>query len=443
MQDVFRKHKFWSLPQIALTLFLSFTCGRSYSQAIPAETPGTDSLSQTTEKANDSENFDKQYDAGDLFRDLLHPRAKPDSLHKESGITIVPNIASNPTIGSQIGIKAVAGRKLGTDPNTLMSIAATSASITTKGIIYFYLNHNVFTPGNKWNLQGSFVVAKLVTPDFGIGIGKPTDGNVESQVLVNADRRGFVLHSLFFNFREKVYKKIYGNFFAGAGLSFDIRRNIEYKSSTTELRPYNIYSDRYGFDRKGYSANGLFFNLQYITRDNPNRGYKGIYTDVGVRINQTWMGSSKNAAVLSTDFRKYWSLSDRNPEHVIAFWNLSAYLLGGKLPYLELPGTGREAGSRSGRGYLIGYFTGTQFFYNEGEYRFPITRNKLLSGVVFLNMQTANDIAGTRLFSRWQPGGGAGLRILFNKATRTNLCFDYAWGNYGSHGFFLGLNEAF
>ena len=37
------------------------------------------------------------------------------------------------------------------DPHTLFSIAATSASITTKGILYFYVNHNVFTPGNKWN----------------------------------------------------------------------------------------------------------------------------------------------------------------------------------------------------------------------------------------------------------------------------------------------------
>jgi hypothetical protein len=50
---------------------------------------------------------------------------------------------------------------------------------------------------------------------------------------------------------------------------------------------------------------------------------------------------------------------------------------------------------------------------------------------------------GTKLFQKWQPGGGAGLRVLFNKATRTNLCLDYAYGKYGRKGFFLGLNEAF
>jgi len=77
------------------------------------------------------------------------------------------------------------------------------------------------------------------------------------------------------------------------------------------------------------------------------------------------------------------------------------------------------------------------------EYRFTILNNKFLSGVVFGSMQTANDDQGTKLFQVWQPGGGGGLRVLFNKATRTNLCLDYAWGKYGSRGFFLNLNEAF
>jgi hypothetical protein len=42
-----------------------------------------------------------------------------------------------------------------------------------------------------------------------------------------------------------------------------------------------------------------------------------------------------------------------------------------------------------------------------------------------------------------QSGYGAGLRLLFNKATRTNLALDYAFGKFGNRGFFLNLNEAF
>lgn len=385
----------------------------------------------------------KQYDVGDLFRNIFHPKREADLLKKKSGITIIPNIASNPSIGSQIGIKAVAGKILGNNPNTFMSVAATSASITTKGIIYFYINHNVYTPGNKWNFQGNLVAAKTVTPDYGLGIGRGSTISEADLALTNPQRKGYALHSQFYSFREKVYKEVQRNLFLGAGVSFDIRKNIEDRKSKTDLTPYNIYSDRYGFNRDAYSSNGVLFNAQYTTRDNQNRAYKGIYADAGFRINQTWLGSSKSAAQFITDFRKYFSLSKQNPEHVIAFWNWGSYLLSGAVPYLELPGTAKDAAFRSGRGYTVGYFKATQYNYSEVEYRFPILKNKFISGVTFFNIQTANDDLGTKLFEQWQPGGGAGLRVLFNKATRTNLCLDYAWGKYGARGFFLGLNEAF
>ncbi len=419
-----------------LFLGLLFGLNNVKAQTIPSpDSLKLDSLRRT--------NIANQYDVGDLFRNLFHPGRPANTKKQASGITIIPNFAYNPSIGAQIGIKAVAGRVLGSEPNTLMSIAATSASITTKGIIYFYLNHNIYTPGNKWNLQGSLVAAKTVTPDFGLGIGNAATGSEADLALSNPDRKAYVLHAEYYNFREKIYKQVQENLFLGAGVSFEIRRNIEDRGATNELTPYNIYSDRYGFNRDHYQSNGFLFNVQYTTRDNQNRAYKGIYIDAGIRANQTWIGSSKNALQLTTDFRKYWSLSQTHPEHVIAFWNWGSYLLSGKLPYLELPGTGRDSYFRSGRGYTVGYFKAPQYFYSELEYRFPILNNKFLSGVTFFNVQSANDMQGTALFERWQPGGGAGLRVLFNKATRTNLCLDYAFGKYGARGFFLGLTEAF
>jgi hypothetical protein len=416
----------------------------SYSQ-VQTAVDSLKSSSSLTDSANirNQAIMSKQYDVSDLFRNVFHPKRKADLLKKKSGITIIPNIASNPSIGSQIGIKAVAGKILGNNPNTFMSVAATSASITTKGIIFFYINHNVYTPGNKWNFQGNLVAAKTVTPDYGLGIGRGSTISEADLALTDPQRKGYALHSQFYSFREKVYKEVKKNLFLGAGVSFDIRKNIEDRISKTDLTPYKIYSDRYGFERGDYSSNGLLFNAQYTTRDNQNRAYKGIYADAGFRINQTWLGSSKSAAQFITDFRKYFSLSKTNPEHVIAFWNWGSYLLSGAVPYLELPGTAKDAAFRSGRGYTVGYFKGTKYNYSEVEYRFPILKNKFISGVTFFNMQTANDDLGTKLFEVWQPGGGAGLRVLFNKATRTNLCLDYAWGKYGAHGFFLGLNEAF
>lgn len=433
------------LKWLLLFLFISIQ-GFAYSQVTaPIDSLKADSLRIKTLKAQKpADNINKQYDFGDLQRNILHPKKKADTLRKRSGITVVPNIAANPTIGAQLGIKAVAGKRLGNDPNTLFSVAATSASITTKGIIYFYLNHNLFTPGNKWNFQGNLVVAKTVSPDYGLGIGAKYNGESGADsVLADPTHKVYPIHSIYYNVREKVYKNVAKNLFVGAGLSFEIRRGIENKDTAGTTTPSGVYNNQHGFPKDRYSANGFLFNIEYISRDNPNRPYKGIFFDAGIRVNQTWIGSTKNSAQLTTDFRKYFSLSAASPEMVFACWNWGSYLLGGEIPYLELPGTARDGTFRSGRGYTSQYFKGTQFNDTEAELRFPILANKFISGVVFGNMQTGNDEHGTKIFQVFQPGYGGGLRVLFNKATRTNLALDYAFGKFGNKGFFLNLNETF
>lgn len=428
---------------LSYTITLICLAVAGYGQVTPpADTLKTDSAKYgVAPRELQKDEVSGQYDIADLYHDVFHP-SRNYANSKSSGIIIIPNVAANPSIGAQLGIKAVAGRRLGSDPKTLMSVASSSASITTKGIIYFYISHNIFTPGNKWNFQGSLVAAKTVTPDYGLGIARaPSTGNAEDKILMNAGRIPRAIHGQFYNFREKVYREIKKNLFFGAGVSFDIRRKLNEKD--TSLTPFDIYSDRHGFKRDHYMANGILFNMQYTTRDNQNRAYKGMYADIGIRANQHWLGSSRNALMFTTDVRKYFSLSHKHPGHVIALWNWGSYLLSGNVPYLELPGTAKDPGSRSGRGYTVGYFKGTKYNYSEVEYRFPVLRNEFLSGVAFFHLQTANDEAGTPLFSVWQPGGGGGLRVLFSKHTRTNLCLDYAYGRYGAKGFFLGLNEAF
>jgi len=427
---------------------LTGATGFAYSQvAPPIDSLKSDSLGAKHKKISPPRTYDlyRQFDFSDLTHFILHPKKKADSLSsKRSGIIIVPNVAANPTIGAQAGIKAVAGLKLGDDPNTLLSVGATSASITTKGIIYFYINHNIFTPGNKWNLQGNIVVSKTVTPDegFGIGVGK-AEGSTTDQVLADPEHKTYAIHSYYFNIREKVYKQVAKDLFLGAGMSFEVRRKIQQSDTVNNATPLSVYDNQHGLPQDHYAADGFLFNVEYTSRDNPNRAYTGIYFDAGFRTNQTFIGSTKNSLQFTTDFRKYFSLSDVSPETVLAFWNWGSYLLSGTIPYLELPGTGRDGTFRSGRAYTSQYFKGTEFNDTEAEFRFPILANKFISGVVFGNLQTANDEQGTKIFQVFQPGYGAGLRVLFNKATRTNLALDYAFGRFGNQGFFLNLNEAF
>ncbi len=418
----------------------------AYSQVgRPPDSLKEDSLRAKNQREKKiANNVSKQYDFGNLTHAILHPKKQANPSHNSSGITIVPNVAANPTIGAQLGIKAVAGKKLGHDSTTLLSVGATSATITSKGILFFYINHNIFTPGNKYNFQGSLVVSKTVSPDYGFGIGRdlPTT-NAASQTLEDPLHKAYAIHSYFFQAREKVYKEVAKNLFVGAGLDFDIRRDMTQKDTVNNGTPMSVYNNQHGLPQSHYAADGFLFNVEYTTRDNPNRAYKGIYFDAGVRINQTFIGSTKNAVQFTTDIRKYISLSEENPETVLALWNWGSYLASGVIPYLELPGTARDGTFRSGRGYTTQYFKSTEFNDTEAEFRFPILANKFISGVVFGNLQSGNDEQGTKLFQVFQPGYGGGLRVLFNKVTRTNLALDYAFGKFGNKGFFLNLNEAF
>jgi len=272
--------------------------------------------------------------------------------------------------------------------------------------------------------------------DYNIGTGN-------KDYLTESDS-AFLIRFTFIRLTERAFRKVGKNFYVGAGVSLNIRDNIhDQKLDSLKSTPHSRYSIRNEFDLKKYSANALLLGVEYNTREHPLRSYGGIYADLNLALNQKWLGSTKTALNIVYDIRKYVSLSNKNPEHVLAFWHLASYKINGSVPYLALQATGYDLYNRSGRGYTIGRFKGPQYAYFETEYRFPITRNKLISGVAFVNFQSASDDLGKKLFRYIDPAAGGGLRILFQKQSRSVICIDYARGKYDSGGFFFGLNEVF
>jgi len=375
-------------------------------------------------------------DVGDVIRKVFNKERDSTKAKKPSTISILPSIGYNPSFGVVLGAKLSAVKQYGEKENTDLSAFGLEAIYTSRGVITAQARHNVFTNENKWNFQGNWQLSKFLINDYGIGTGNKdyiTDGD-------SAD----LIRFRFIRLSEKVYRKISSHWFAGGGISFDIRNNIhdqqlESYPSSAHLR----YSQRNDFDSSKYSANGFFLSFQYNTREHPIRSYGGIYADFNLRINQQWIGSTKNSVQLQYDLRKYFSLSKKNPEHVLALWHWASYTLSGTVPYLELPATGYDTYGRSGRAYTMGRFKGPEYADFEAEWRFPITKNKLLSGVAFVNMQSASDDLTKKIFQYWATAGGGGLRILFNKESRSTICIDYARGSHKSSGFFFGLNEVF
>jgi len=156
-----------------------------------------------------------------------------------------------------------------------------------------------------------------------------------------------------------------------------------------------------------------------------------------------FLGGDSSWQKLTLDVRTYVNLS-RNRRHRLAFWAFTDLVVGGTAPYLDLPATGGDTYGRSARGYAEGQFRGERLAYGEIEYRATLTRNGLLGMVAFLNTTTVTDLANAeRLFESFAPAGGAGLRLLINKRSKTNLCFDVGFGKQGSKGIYLSVQEAF
>ncbi len=404
------------------------------------------------EKNDSPEVLNRQTDAIDVIKGIFSKKTgtSADTIKKpHSAFSILPSAGYNPSVGFSIGVTATTGKTFGDPKTTSFSVFNANAYTSTGGLSSFEFKNNAFTNHDKFNIQGSLQVGKTVALDYGIGTGRPAVG--EGSFSINGfplenNADVFPIQFTYIKFNERVYMEVVKNMYAGAGVVFNYYHNIDDERRIgPNIGTHNYrYSVINGYPTDSYSANGILFNVAYNTRDHVNRPYYGIYVDVVLRLNETWMGSHQHASQLKTELRKYWSLSKKNPEHILAYWFWGSYLLGGSLPYLELTGTGSDALNRMGRGYTIGRYKGANFLYSELEYRFPITKNKLFSGVTFINGQSASNIRrDIKLMEFIEPGAGVGLRLLFNKNSRSNLCIDYARGAYGSSGIFLGLNEVF
>ena len=375
-------------------------------------------------------------DIGDILKKLSKKKADTTTAKKQKTFAILPSIGYNPSFGFVIGAKVSAIKQYGQKENTNLSSFGLEGLFTSKGIITVQARHNLFTTENKFNFQGNWQLSRFLIEDYNIGTGN-------KDYLTKSDS-AFLLKFNYVRLTEKIYREIGQSLYAGIGASFNIRYKInDEKLESLGSTPHYRYSLRNDFSPTRYSANALLLAIQYNTREHPLRSYGGIYADINLFFSQRWLGSTKNALQVVYDIRKYASLSKKNPEQVLAFWHLGSYKLSGTLPYLALHGTGSDIYNRSGRAYTIGRFKGPSFAYFESEYRFPITSNKLISGVAFVNVQTASDDLGKKLFQYWDAGGGGGLRILFQKQSRSTICIDYAKGRYGSGGLFFGLNEVF
>ena len=208
--------------------------------------------------------------------------------------------------------------------------------------------------------------------------------------------------------------------------------------------PYVEYSQAHGLPLDSQIAAGTSLDLLWDNRDSFINADHGWLAKASYRtLFDGFLGGDSSWQKLTLDVRTYVHVS-RDRRHKIAFWAFADLVVGGAAPYLDLPSTAGDAYGRSARGYAEGQFRGERLAYGEIEYRATLTRNGLLGMVAFFNTTTITNLKNDeRLFHSFAPAGGAGVRLLINKRSKTNLCFDVGVGKQGSSGVYVAVQEAF
>lgn len=347
---------------------------------------------------------------------------KKDTVTSKPTFSVVP--AAGYTLVSKFVVTLTGNAAFRMDSTARISTITSYISYTQNKQFLLPMETDLWTTGNKYNLVGDYRFYKYPQSTFGLG---------SNSNIANEDPMDY----LYFRFYETVLRNITGNFYAGAGYIIDYHTHITDSGPLNGTpSPYTAYGAASKTVASGFTLNALF-----DTRDNSIYPEKGIYGSVQFRNNVTFLGSTAPWSSLVVDVRKYINLPEGS-ENVLAFWSYDWLILHGRPGYLDLPSNQWDAYSSTGRGYIQGRFRGAQEIYAETEYRFKISANGLLGGVVFVNGQSYSAAPGSPLQSI-QPGFGPGIRIKINKTSKTNIAFDYGFGREGSNGLFINIGEVF
>ncbi|MFD2203742.1 BamA/TamA family outer membrane protein [Shivajiella indica] len=373
---------------------------------------------------------------------------------------LVPTVGSNPLMGFFYGVGFTGAMYLGNPETTNVSNLSSSISLTTKNQVIANVRGTIMTNENKWEMLLDLKYAKFTENTYGLGsdneqpirhgwnIGEfPIEGIEGSQPLEFNQWR----------FHYTALRQIKKNIYGGLGYHLDSHKNIhdvllDLEAESPVITSHYAYNTLKGIDPTGYSTSGVSANFVFDSRDHTVNTYRGNFIQVSYRINSKFLASATTFDQLYLETRLFKSLSKERPRHILGFWGIGHFIFSGEVPYMHLPFNASDMRNRIGRGYVAGRFRGQRWVTAETEYRFPITRNGLLGGVVFGSVTTTSRESLTifdiqqpqlKLFEATRPAGGIGARVMLNKTGRLNLAVDMAFGQEGARGFYFAVGETF
>jgi hypothetical protein len=389
-----------------------------------------------------------QIDLLDLWHKVRNkPAAQTESQPKGLMIAAMPIIGRNPTSGLTFGVAGQVAFIAGNPETTRISSGVASLSFSTKNQILLNVRFDAYSSGSVWLIEGDNRVYKAGEGVYGLGTDTPSSN------LIDADYSWLRLH-------ETVYRRVSGALYLGAGLLVDSHTHVkpsEVSDAEWAAGPYVTYSQQHGLPTGSQQSAGVSVNALVDRRVGEIDPRRGWMAQASYRASfKGFLSGDSDWQLAHLEARGYVPLgrqaspAETPPgggvpaKHRLTFWTFADLTTSGAPPYFDLPTTVSDTYGRSSRAYVMGRYRGEKMVYGEAEYREMLTANGLLGLVVFTNVSTlTNTSTGEHLFDNVAPAGGAGLRALFNKHSRTNLCLDFAVGKAGAKGVYLAIQDAF
>ena len=312
---------------------------------------------------------------------------------------------------------------LGDKSNTNNSTVYLIPYISFKNQYGLQLYPTIWLKENSWNFVGEYFILNFPQSTWGLG----GDNSESNETIVDGKQ---------IRFHQSILKGIMPNLAIGLGFQYDNHYEIEVEEEVkTSVNNPEI-------DQNGGNtiSSGLTIPIVFDSRKNTMNPRNGLYTGLTFRFNSPTFGSDHHWNSVFLDIRKYFSIPQTRS--VLGFRSYYWSVLSGEAPYFDLPSTRTEpATGMASRGIEKNRYRSNAMLFMESEYRFNITRNGFVGGVLFTNITSASQY-DTQCFKYWKPSVGTGVRLKFNKYTKVNVALDFGISkDFAS--VYLNIGEAF
>jgi hypothetical protein len=377
------------------------------------------------------------------------PAGQTDTRKPPKRITIlpVPVLFYQQETGAGYGIGGLLSGRLGTDTLTRASNARAQFWTTQKSQSLVQFVHTIYSPGEKYYLNGEISSYKNRLYYFGIGNDAPQ---------VDNSHRSFLDFQLFI-INQRFQKSIAKNQFLGLQYRLSRVYNMSQEQgrvnddgdaipvTNTGTQNYFFQDPRIQQDLRqtlNFSLSGVGPVYTYDSRDVALAASKGNLLDLQVMFNGGFVGSDYNFVRYQLDARHYQRIfSDKT---ILALQVLGQFH-SGNVPWYGLAGIGANLGgtlynnANVMRGIYEQRFRDRQLISAQAELRQHLFWR--IDGAAFIGAGQVGYDLKDYSFGGIHTAGGLGARFNFIRRDRVNLRFDYAFGT--DPGFYFAIGEAF